>query len=63
MLDITSKTFHRTFILLNFENVSENILPIGADLLEFTFIAEFSILEASFAGKMDIKSNWVLTST
>ena len=57
MLDITSKTFHRTFILLNFENVSENILPIGADLLEFTFIAEFCILEVSFAGRMDIKSN------
>ena len=57
MLDITSKTFHRTFILLNFENVSENILPIGAGLLEFTFIAEFCILVVSFAGKMDIKSN------
>ena len=27
--------------------------------MEFTFLADFSILEASFNGGMDIQSNWV----
>ena len=68
------KLFKEKTILVNFGNLSAMLCPIlskkilfyfqlNPHPLEFTFSANFSILETSFSVKIDIQSNWVLTNT